>query len=60
MESYLDISTLEAVVGASHAQQQQGQKDDGAYDQEDLEFAQRLKRADDLRLPEMTFAYGNS
>jgi hypothetical protein len=39
----LDVSLLEAVVGASDTEEEEGEEDDGADDQQDLELAQWLQ-----------------
>ena len=44
--NHFDVSLLEAVVGASDAKEEEGEEDDGADDQQDLELAQRLQGPD--------------
>ena len=40
-----DVALLEAVVGASDAKEKEGEEDDGADDEKDLELAQRRQRS---------------
>lgn len=44
--NHLDVSFLEAVVGASDAEEEEGEEDDGADDQQDLKLAQWLQGPD--------------
>jgi hypothetical protein len=44
--NHLDVSFLEAVVGAPDAEEEEGEEDDGADDQQDLKLAQWLQGPD--------------
>ena len=54
-----NVSLLEAVVGTSYTQEEEGKEDDGADDEEDLELSERLESSDrSLRKGEGSWDHG--